>query len=113
MRLKLVSGITIAVYISDALSLFPESVDKKGRGNQKAMKILRQIIFTSIAVIGLSMAVFAQKDGPKKPPPKDPDRPVVNPREKPPKNDGPRDDRPKKPSMDFVLIIDRSKDEVA
>lgn len=73
------------------------------------MKFLKQLFITSIVVMGLSMAVFAQKEGPKKPPPKDPDRPKIEPV---PKNT-PRDERPKKPSMDFVLIIDRTKEELA
>ena len=77
------------------------------------MKILKQLIFMSVAVVALSLTAFGQKDDQKKPPPKNPDRPVVNPREKPPKNDGPRDDKPKKPSMDFVLVIERNGEETA
>lgn len=71
------------------------------------MKTLKQIIFTFVAVAGLSVAVSAQKQDPKKPPPKDPP-PVVNPgkpKKPPPKETPtPRDqDKPKKPGMAFFV----------
>ena len=62
------------------------------------MNTLKQILFTFAVVIGLSIAISAQKnDEQKKPPVKDPP-PVVNPREKPPPREKPREgDKPKKP----------------
>lgn len=67
------------------------------------MKTLRQLIFAFVAVVGLSMAVSAQKDDQKKPPPKDPP-PVINPGQKPPRENPPKgEDKPKKPSIAFVF----------
>jgi len=65
------------------------------------MKMLRQFIFTLVAVIGLSMAVSAQKDDPKKTPPKPPP-PVITPgdKTKPPREDK----KPKKPGMAFAIL---------
>ena len=64
------------------------------------MNTLKQILFTITVVIGLSIAISAQKnDDQKKPPPKDPP-PVVNPggEKKPPRDSPPRDtNKPKKP----------------
>ena len=62
------------------------------------MKVLQKIIFTFAMVLGLSLAVSAQKDDPKKPPPKPPP-PVIYPGQKPPKSD----DKPKKPGMIFTI----------
>ncbi len=62
------------------------------------MKVLQRILLTFAIVLGLSLAVSAQRDGPKKPPPKPPP-PVINPEGKKP----PKDDKPKKPS--FALIV--------
>ena len=66
------------------------------------MKVLQQILFGLIAVLGLSIAVSAQKDGPKKPPPKDPP-PVVNPQPKPPPEKPPSGQGPKKPGYAVVV----------
>lgn len=66
------------------------------------MKVLQQILFSLVVVLGLSLAVAAQKDGPKKPtPPKDPP-PVVNPKPKPPEKP-PEGQGPKKPG--FAVIV--------
>lgn len=68
------------------------------------MKVLQKILCTFAMVIGLSMAVSAQKtDDQKKPPPKPPP-PVINPGQKPPKPD----DKPKKPGMAFVVASKES-----
>ncbi len=75
---------------------------RESKGKRKFIKMnsLRQIIFTLVAVVVLSLAVSAQKNDPKKPPPK-PKPPVINPGDKkPPKNE----DKPKKPEMSFVLV---------
>ncbi len=66
------------------------------------MKTLKQLILTFAVVIGLSMAVLAQKDDQKKPPPKPPP-PVVNPGEKPPRNPPREGDKPKKPGMAYSI----------
>jgi len=71
------------------------------------MKTLKQFIFTIVAVIGLSIAVSAQKNEPKKQRPKDPP-PVINPGEKQrPKENPPRreDKKPKKPGMAFMVYL--------
>ena len=85
---------------SDALSLFPGCVIKEGKRKSTKMNTLKQILFTITVVIGLSIAISAQKnDDQKKPPPKDPP-PVVNPggEKKPPRDNPPRDtNKPKKP----------------
>lgn len=107
MRQNRVFGIEIAIYKATHFPSSPVSVKNMGEEN-KAMKIFRQLIFTSLAVIGLSMAVSAQKDGPKRPPPKNPP-PKIEPA---PKNEPPRDKGPKKPGMDFVLVIDRTREEL-
>ena len=65
----------------------------------KAMRVLQKILFTFAMVVGLSLAVSAQKDDPKKPPPKE-KPPVVNPAPtKPP----PDSNKPKKPASAFVI----------
>lgn len=76
------------------------------------MNTLKQILFTFVWVIGLSIAISAQKnDDQKKPPPKDPP-PVVNPRgDKPPPRNPPRDDKPKKPGMEFSLVLHRENSD--
>ena len=73
----------------------------------KAMKALQKILFTMVAVIGLSMAVFAQKDGDKKPPPKG-TPPVVTPQPKPP----PPDPK-KKPGGEAWIIWNGESDKTA
>jgi hypothetical protein len=74
------------------------------------MNTLKQILFTFAVVIGLSVAVSAQKNDPKKPPPKPPP-PVVNPGgEKPPK---PRDEKPKKPGMAYSFLQAKEKFDIA
>lgn len=68
------------------------------------MKTLKQLILTFAVVIGLSMAVLAQKDDQKKPPPKEPPPTVNPPREKPPPRNPPREgDKPKKPGMAYSI----------
>ncbi|HEX3101122.1 MAG TPA: hypothetical protein VHQ01_05000 [Pyrinomonadaceae bacterium] len=58
------------------------------------MKVLQKILFTCSFVFGITFAVSAQKDGDRKPPPKDPP-PVINPQ---PKNPPPKQEpTPKKP----------------
>lgn len=59
----------------------------------KAMKVLQKILFTCALVFGITFAVSAQKDGDRKPPPKDPP-PVINPQ---PKNPPKPEPTPKKP----------------
>lgn len=73
------------------------------------MKVLHKILFTFALVVGVTIAVSAQKNDPKKPPPKPPP-PVITPGEgkKPPKND----DKPKKPAYTF-LVWKSGMDETA
>lgn len=75
---------------------------KKGKRKFIEMNTLKQILFTFAVVIGLSIAISAQKNDPKKPPPKDPP-PVVNPREKPPPQKPREGDKPKKPGMEYSM----------
>lgn len=82
------------------------------------MRILKQFLFITLVMAGLSLAVSAQRQDPKKPPPKGPDRPVVRPGDKPPKEKPPpprdRDKRPQKPDeMSFVIVLDRARNEIA
>lgn len=74
------------------------------------MKVLHKILFTFAMVVGLSLAVSAQKnDDQKKPPPKG-NPPVVTPGDKkPPKNE----DKPKKSSIGFVLASKETLDPTA
>jgi hypothetical protein len=66
------------------------------------MKALQKILFTFAMVVGLSIAVSAQKhDNPKKPPPKD-NPPVVNPTVKPPPKG---DERPPKRPRSALIAL--------
>ncbi len=70
------------------------------------MKVLQKILFMFAMVVGLSLAVSAQKnDDQKKPPPKG-DPPVVTPQ---PKNPPPRENpnKPKKPGYSLVVYTHR------
>jgi len=61
------------------------------------MKTLKQILFTLVAVAGLSLAVLAQSGGqqrPQKPKPEIPAKP------KPPK-----EEKPKKPGMSYFVAL--------
>ncbi len=102
-------GIAIAIKQAERTFLFPQERYFNERGNLKAMKKLNKILLMCTMVIGLSMAIAAQKnDDQKKPPPKNPP-PVVNPQPKPP----PRENQPpKKPGTEFALymIIGDSRD---
>jgi hypothetical protein len=70
------------------------------------MRNLEKILMSCAMVIGLSMAVSAQRnDDQKKPPPKE-TPPVVNPQQK---NPPPRENKPKKP--DYSLVVYRSDNE--
>ena len=66
------------------------------------MRVLQKILFTFAVVIGLSIAVSAQKsDDQKKPPPKG-NPPVVTPgKKRPPKND----EKPLKFAADFTIAF--------
>lgn len=65
------------------------------------MKVLQKILMTFAVLLGLAMAVSAQK-GPKKPPPPKQDPPVVTPQPKNPPRESPKP-KPKKPSYSFVV----------
>ena len=79
------------------------------------MDKLHKILFSLVMVAGLSIAVSAQKNGPKRPPPPKDNPPVVTPNVKPPKNDG--QDRgkpkPKKPSAEMIGYREQSEEELA
>ena len=76
---------------------------------EKKMRVLQKILFTLAMVAGLSIAAFAQKDEPKKPPPKG-NPPVVTPGiKKPPKGD----DKPKKSSTDVMIAAKESLADLA
>lgn len=64
------------------------------------MKTLKQILFTLVAVVGLSLAVSAQKGGDKDRPPKKP--PEIPAPDKRPK---PKDDKPKKPDYGYYVAL--------
>jgi hypothetical protein len=66
------------------------------------MKILKQILFTFVAVAGLSLAVSAQKGGGQQRPPKE-KPPVIKPGDKP--KNPPKENRPKKPGMSYFVAL--------
>lgn len=66
-------------------------------------KVLMKFLFVLVAVVGLTLSVSAQKGDDKKRPPKDP--PKVEPSDKNRPKDPPKDDKPKKPSMAFILVV--------
>ena len=80
------------------------------------MKVLKEIIFSIVLVVGLSITVSAQKNNDQKKPPKGPP-PVVTPaqkpkpRETPPRNSGDRGG--KKPGMSLLLILRQNMSEIA
>ena len=76
------------------------------------MKILRNLLFTFFAVGALALSVSAQKDDKRRPPKVDPPK-IPAPDKNKPRENPPKDDRPKKPGMDFVLVIDEKKTELA
>ncbi len=71
------------------------------------MRFIQKILFTFAIVVGLSVAVSAQKGDPKKPPPKG-TPPVVTPQPKPPPRENPPPDKPKKPVM-IALAVETSR----
>ena len=76
-----------------------------GKVENKAMRSLKQIIFTFAIVGSLALGVAAQGDdqNDQKRPPKKP--PVIDPKDKPPKNPPRGDDKPpKKPGMSFHFV---------
>jgi len=78
------------------------SLPKKDYEEAKKMRVLQKILFSCVMVVGLSVAVFAQKDDPKKKPPKQ-DPPVITPAptKPPPKKDD------KKKSFAGMLIASK------
>jgi len=96
MRLIIGCGIRIA-YNNNGRDFpsFPVGRDISERGKMKVMKVLQKILFTFAMMVGLSLGVSAQKDGDKKPPPKNP-APRIDPA--PPKP-------PKKPGGDAFVVI--------
>lgn len=75
------------------------------------MKKFKEIIFIMTMVVGLSFSVSAQKDDPKRPP-KNP--PVIEPRPKdrPPRGNPPKDEKPKKPGMSFYLVPEKNESDL-
>jgi len=68
------------------------------------MKIMKQILFTLVATLGLALSASAQKDDQRRPPKGSP--PVIKPGEKPPRDNPPPPrggTKPGKPGM-AVLI---------
>ena len=62
------------------------------------MKTFKQILFTLVAVAGLSLAISAQKGGDQQKPPKNP--PTIPVKPKPPK-----EEKPKKPGMSYFVAL--------
>jgi len=63
----------------------------------KAMKTFKQILFTLVALAGLSLAISAQDGGQQRPPKPKPEIPA---KPKPPK-----DEKPKKPGMSYFVAL--------
>ena len=76
------------------------------------MNILRNILFAIFAAAALTLSVSAQKDE-KRRPPKDPPKVEVPEKNRPPQNPPPKEQKPKKPAMAFVLVIDRKISDLA
>ena len=64
------------------------------------MKILKQILFTLVAVAGLSLAISAQGGGQQRPPKQPKEIPA-----KPKENPKPKEDKPKKPGMSYFVAL--------
>lgn len=75
------------------------------------MKFLRQTMFTLVAVIGLTLAVSAQKDDQKRPPKGPP--PQINPGDKKPPKNPPKEDKPKKPETSWYFVSRESGEDLA
>ncbi|MFL6466664.1 MAG: hypothetical protein ACJ72Z_01760 [Pyrinomonadaceae bacterium] len=73
------------------------------------MKFLMKLLFTFVAVVGLSLSVSAQKDDKRRPPKQDP--PKINPKDKPPRDNPKGNDKRKRPGMDFVLVTENKEPE--
>lgn len=75
----------------------PDAYNERRKEELVEMITVKQILISFVMVVGLSLAVSAQRnDDQKKPPPKG-ETPKVEPREKPPPRNPPRDSKPKKP----------------
>lgn len=85
---------------------FPLSPASINNEREYVMKIvLKKLIFSAVMVVGLSVVAFGQKDGQKKPPPKE-NPPVVTPqpdKNRPPQKPPSDDKKPKKPSASFAF----------
>ena len=75
----------------------------KLKGETETMKFFQQKLFLLGLTVGLSMAVFGQREDPKKPPPKE-RPPVVTPQ---PKNPPPKEEpkKPKKPDFAAAVVF--------
>ncbi len=69
------------------------------------MKTLKHLIFALAVMICFSMTASAQKEGDKKPPPKEGKPPVivVEPKDKKPKDEKPKDDKKKPQAFIFYF----------
>lgn len=69
------------------------------------MKKFLHIFSSFVLLVGLTLAVSAQRGNDQKKPPPKGDAPKVEPREKPPPRNNPRGgDKPKKPGSGFALV---------
>ena len=84
---------------------FPMRREFSQRGKIKAMKTLQKILFTFAMVVGLTLAISAQKDDKK--PPKKETPPVVVPQPKPPQNPP-----PKKPNYAIYVSVNLNENEL-
>ena len=76
------------------------------------MKILRQILFMALLVVGFSMTAMAQKQEDKRKPPKPPEQIVPKEKDKPkdqPKNDNRNNDRGKKPQFFIISSVNQAE----
>ena len=74
------------------------------------MKVLQKLLLLTAITVGFSLTAMAQRQGDKKPPPKDPNPPKIRVEDKKDK-DKPKDDRKnndkKKPGMAFVITSNK------
>jgi len=80
------------------LRTFPRALEIRRKEENKMMKNLKRLLFITALVAGISISAFAQKEGDKKPPPKEKPptieiEPKKKPKEEKPKEEKPKDDK--------------------
>jgi hypothetical protein len=107
---KYVKNVFGTLLANTKCGIFPRMCPRicQERGFKRVMLFLKKILFMSMFVVCFSMTAMAQRDDNQNRPPKNPDQPVIIPKEKDrPKPERPKDDnknngdRPKKPRDEY------------